>query len=112
MFYYIVFVHCQLFWTWGFPEIDSETAELKGSQKDFSDRLVEIKKTEEYIQSVMKDVKHFEKGGVVVTYYSKTGFIPKYLIEEVADEGLLKRIETDEKEIETIKKVLDKRKTS
>ncbi|MCZ2808507.1 MAG: hypothetical protein O2V44_04040, partial [Candidatus Bathyarchaeota archaeon] len=40
MFYYIVFVHCQLFWTWGFPEIDSETAELEGSPKDFYEKKV------------------------------------------------------------------------
>ena len=54
-------------------------------------------------------MKHFEKGGVVVTYHKKAGFLPGEP-EEFADEILKDRIESLEEEIGSIKKTLMKRK--
>jgi len=56
-----------------------------------------------------REMKHFEKGGAVVTYYSKAGFLPKE-VEEVADEALERQKEKFLKEAEKIDKVLRRRR--
>jgi len=99
-------------------ELKNVLVDLSTENKKLRDRVDDLEKfrmkTRQQIDELVefrKEMKHYEKGGVVVTYHKKAGFLPGEP-EEFSDEILKDRIESLDKEIANLKEILIKRKTS
>ena len=98
-------------------ELKNVLVDLSTENKKLRDRVDDLEKfrtkTRQQIDELVdfrKQMKHYEKGGVIVTYHKKAGFLPGEP-EEFADEILKDRIESLDKEIASIKEILMRRKT-
>jgi integrase len=97
-------------------ELKNVLVDLSTENKKLRDRIDDLEKFKKTtiqqineIKEFRKEMKHYEKGGVVVTYHKKAGFLPGEP-EEFSEKILKDRIESLEKEIADIKQTLIKRK--
>jgi integrase len=93
-----------------------KTVENLNLQKDLKiarleNKLASLESAVEEIKEFQKGMKHYQQGGLVVTYHRSTGFLPGEL-EEFSDDILVQQKKDLEKEAEEITRLLNQRKAT